>query len=84
MPPLTGDQCQDLFCKGNDHAAGKGEKAIGALAGIMGLERKTHLNNAPAEQDKAYCTDNPENEIGEIVDDGQRIIGYFFSEDRNG
>ena len=34
----------------------------------MGLERKTHLNNAPAKQNETYCADNTKNEIGEVID----------------
>lgn len=69
------DQVQNLFGKGDDDAARKGEKAVAALAGIVGLERKSHLHDAPAEQDQADRTDQTENEIAQVVHDGDRVIG---------
>ena len=41
----------------------------------MGLERKSHLHDAPAEQDQADRTDQTENKIAQVVHDGNRVIG---------
>ena len=58
-----------------------GLKAVAALAGIVGLERKSHLHDAPAEQDQSDRTDQTENEIAQVVHGGDRVIG---SEGRDG
>ena len=67
------DQGQDLFGKGDDDAARKGEKAVAALAGVVGLERKSHLHDAPTEQDQPNRSDQTENEIAQVVHDGDRV-----------
>ena len=41
----------------------------------MGLERKPHLHDAPAEQDQSDRTDQAENKIAQIVHNGDRVIG---------
>ena len=41
----------------------------------MGLERKSHLHDTPAEQDQSDRTDQAENEIAQVVHDGNRVIG---------
>ena len=46
---LTGNEGQNLLGEGDDDAAGQSQEAVGTLAGIVGLEGKTHLNNAPAQ-----------------------------------
>lgn len=50
-------------------------KAVAALAGVVGLERKSHLHDAPAEQDQPDRTDQTENEIAQVVHDGDWVIG---------
>ena len=62
-----------ILCKGDDDTACKGKEAVGSLRRIVGFQGKTDLNNTEAEQDKSDCTDESENEIGQIVDNGQRI-----------
>ena len=67
------DQVQNLFGKGDDDAACKGEKAVAALAGIVGLERKSHLHDAPAKQNQTDRTDEAEDKVAEVVDDGNGV-----------
>ena len=60
-------------CEGDDDAAGEGEKAVGALRGVVTLEREADLHDAPAEQDDADRADEPEHKRAQIVDDRKRI-----------
>lgn len=71
----AGDESQDLLGEGDDDAAGQGQETIGTLAGIVGLEGKAHLNDAPAQQDQAHSSDEAEDELTEVVDNGQGIGG---------
>ena len=71
----AGDEGQDFLGEGDDDAAGQGQEAVGTLAGIVGLEGKAHLNNAPAQQDQAHSPDEAEDELTEVVDNGQGIGG---------
>ena len=41
----------------------------------MRLQRETDLNDTEAKQDKTDGTDKTENEIGQIVDYGNRVAG---------
>lgn len=70
---LACDKGQNLFCKGNDDAARKGQKAIRPLAWVMGLQRQAHLHDAPSEQDKTNRTDKTENKIREVIHHRQRV-----------
>ena len=67
------DGGQDLLCKGDQQAAEQAQKTLCSLAGIVGLDGHTHLHNAPAEDDDAQRLDDAENEVREVVDDGQRV-----------
>ena len=70
---LAGDHGQDFFGEGDDDAAGQGQEAVGSLAGIVGLQGKTHLHDAPTQQDQTDGTDQAEDELTEIVHHSQRI-----------
>ena len=69
---LAGNQSQDFLCKGDDDATCQSQEAVGTLRGIMG---QTHLDDTPAEQDQTDSADEAENEIGQVIDDGQGVIG---------
>jgi hypothetical protein len=69
------NEIQNFFGKGDNHAAGKGQKAIGPLGRVVGFERKADLHNAEAQQDQTDGPDQPEYEVGQVVDDGQRVVG---------
>lgn len=80
LPPLCADksgddEVQDLLGEGNDDAASKGQEAVGTLGRVMGLQRQTDLNNAPAQQNEADCTDQPEDKGGQVIDHGERVAG---------
>ena len=68
------NQGQDLLGKGDDDTTGQGQKAIGTLRGIVGLEGKAHLHDAPAQQDEAHSTNQAENKFAEVIHHSQRII----------
>lgn len=68
------DQSEYLLGEGDDNAACNGEHTIGALGGIMALERQAHLQDAEAQQDKANGADERENKLTQIVDHRQRIV----------
>ena len=59
------DKVQDLLRKGDNDAARKGQKTVGALGRIMALEGHAHLNNTPAKDDQTDSTDKAEDEITE-------------------
>ena len=46
------NRARHFFCKRNDQPARKREKSLTALAGVVALQRKTNLHNAPAEQNQ--------------------------------
>ena len=41
----------------------------------MALEGQPHLHNPPAQQDQTHGPDQPEDEIGQVVDHRQRVAG---------
>ena len=45
-----------------------------SLAGIVGLDGHTHLHDAPAEDDNAQCLDDGKHKVGQVSDDGKRIV----------
>ena len=47
----------------------------GTLRGVMALERKTHLDDAPAQQNEAHSADQAKNEVREVVDYRDGIAG---------
>ena len=69
----SADGGQDLLGEGDHQPAEQAEEALGALAGVVGLDAHTHLDNAPAQDDDADGLDNVENEVGKAIDDSQRI-----------
>lgn len=54
----AGNQGQDFLGEGDDNAARQRQEAVGALAGIMGLEGQTNLHDTPAQQDQAHRADH--------------------------
>ena len=70
---LTGDQGQDFLGEGDDDATGQGQEAVGALRGIVGLQGQANLDDAPAQQDQADGTDQAEDEVAQVVHNGQGI-----------
>ena len=77
--PCRGSQDADggkyLLGKGDQEAAEQTQKALGALAGIVGLDGHTDLDDAPAQDDDADGPDRGEDEVGQVVDDGERVCG---------
>ena len=69
----AGDHVQDLFCERDDDATGQGEEAIGTLARIMAGKRETNLDDAPTQQDQAHRANQSEDELRQVVDDGDGI-----------
>lgn len=79
MPPLpydpsARDERQDLLGEGDDDTAGDGQHTVGTGRGIVGLERDTELQYAEAEKYDTYGSDEPEDKIGEVVDDLDRVV----------
>ena len=69
----AGDKGQNLLGKGDDDTTRQGQKAVGTLGGVVALEGEAHLDDAPAQQDQAHSADQAENELGQVVDDGERV-----------
>ena len=67
------DQRQNLLGKGDKQAAEQTQQALRSLAGVVALDAHTHLHNAPAENDNADGLDDRKDEVGQVIDDGQRI-----------
>ena len=72
---LTHDQIQNFLGKGDNNAASQSQEAVAPLGGVMGLQGKAHLDNAPAQQNKTYGADQAEDEGAQVVDHYQRITG---------
>ena len=70
---LAGDQGQDFLGEGDDNAAGQGQEAVGTLRGIVGLQGQANLDNTPAQQDQADGADQAEDELRQVVHNGQGI-----------
>ena len=51
------DKGQNLFRKGNDDAARKGQKAVCPLGRVVRFQRQTNLHHAETEQNHTNCTD---------------------------
>lgn len=68
------DKSENFFSEGYDHASSESQKPVGTLRGIVALKRQTDLNNAPAEQDNADCTNQAEDEIRQVVNDSQWVV----------
>ena len=69
------DGAEDFLGKGNHKPAEQAQEALRALACVMALDRHTHLHNAPAEDNDADGLDRGKDEVGQIVDHGNRIGG---------
>ena len=67
------DGGQDLLGKGNQQATEQAKKTLCTLAGVVGLDAHAHLHNTPAQDDNTQSLDDGENEIREVVDDGERV-----------
>lgn len=57
----THDEVQDFLCKGDDDAACQSQETVGTLRRVVRLERQTDRTN------------EPEDEIGQIVYNSNRI-----------
>jgi len=64
---------QDFLGKGNQQTAKQTQEALAALAGIVALDTHTDLYHTPAKDDDTHGLDSGENEVGQIIHDGQRI-----------
>ena len=69
----THDEVQDFLRKGDDDAACQSQETVGTLRRVVRLERQTDLNDTPAEQEEADRANEPEDEIGQIVYNCNRI-----------
>ena len=49
----AGDEGEDLLSEGDDDTACHRQHTVGALGGVMALERQAHLQNTEAQQDEA-------------------------------
>ena len=70
---LAGDQSEDLLGKGDHDTSADRKHAVGALGGIVALERQSHLQDTEAQQNQADGADQGKDKIRKIVDDGQWI-----------
>ena len=69
------DGGKDLLCKGDKQTTEQAEEALCTLAGIVALDRHTHLHNAPAKDDNTDGPDAGKDKGGQVVYNGQRIGG---------
>lgn len=60
---LSCDECQNLFCKGNHHAARKGQKAVRPLGRVVGFQRQAHLHDAEAEHNHPDSLNQTEDKV---------------------
>lgn len=67
------DSGQNLLGEGNHQAAEQTEETLCPLAGVVGLDRHTHLHDAPAEDNHAQGLNDGENEVGQVIDNAQRV-----------
>ena len=69
----SADASQDLLGKGNQDASKESEQPLGPLAGVVRLDAHAHLHDAPAENDDTQRLDDGKDEVGQVVDDGERV-----------
>ena len=69
------DQRQDLLGEGNKQATEQAQQALRPLDGVVALDAHTHLHDAPAKNDDADGLDDRKDEVGQIINDAQRIAG---------
>lgn len=67
------DQRQDLLGEGNKQATKQTQQPLRPLTGVVALDAHAHLHNAPAENNDADGLDDRKDEVGQVIDDGQRI-----------
>lgn len=70
----TNNEIKDFLCKGNDDATREGQETIGALRGVMGLQGKANLDDAPAKQDETDSSNQAKDKGAQVADNSQRII----------
>ena len=61
------DEVQDFLGKGDNDTASEGQEPVGALAGVVALERKADLDDAPPEKDDADSPDQAKDKGAEMV-----------------
>lgn len=64
---LACDKSQDFFCKGNDNAACKGQKAVSSLGRVVGFEGKTNLHDTKTEHNHTDSPHQTENESDRLL-----------------
>lgn len=57
---LRNDKVQNLLGEGDDDTTGQGQETVASLGRVMGLQGEAHLDNAPAQQNETYGTDQTE------------------------
>lgn len=73
-PPLYhADGAQNLFGKSDEQPAEHAEDTLGALAGVVGLDRHTQLDDTPAQDDDADGLDTGKDKVAKVVDNSKRI-----------
>ena len=78
------DGGQNLLCKSDNKAAKDAEDALRPLAGVVGLDRHTQLDDAPAQDHHADGLDAGENKVAEVVDNGEGVAVRGKSGDSQG
>ena len=63
---LPNNHIQYLLRKGEDDPAGQGQKAVGALRGIVRFQRESDLHDAESQQNETDGSDQTEDEGGQI------------------
>ena len=69
------DSGEDLLRNGDHDPAEQTQEALGSLARVVALDRHTDLHDAPAEDNNADGLDRGEDEVGQVVDHGEGIVG---------
>jgi hypothetical protein len=69
------DERKDLLGKSDYKTAEETEEALRTLARIMALDGHTYLHNTPTQDNNANRPDTGENECGQVVHNGQGIVG---------
>ena len=70
----SADGSQDLLGKSDHKPAEKTQEALGSLAGVMALYGHTHLHNAPAQDNHAYCFDCRKDKVREVINDCKGVF----------
>ena len=72
---LARDEGQNLLGESYHNAARKGQKAVRPLGRVVGFKAQAHLHDAEAEHNHTDSPHQTENEVGEVVDNGNRVVG---------